>query len=112
MKFLHKFASVAWWLLRSSILLFVVLRYLQPLRGMNFSSISFYVSLFFIASALLIFIGGFYKQGGLARAGAFLLCLVGGYSIFMNINSSLDYLSILILLTSIGLVFLTRKDNV
>ena len=112
MKFLQKLSSVAWWLLRSSLLLFVVLRYFQPLKGLNFSSISFYIPLLFVASTLLIFIGGFYKQGVVARVGAFLLCIVGGYSIFINIHSSFDYLSTIILLSSIGFIFLTRKENI
>jgi len=113
MKFLQKHSPLAWWLLRTSILLFVVMRYIQSIKGLNVSSFMFYISLLFVVSSLMIFVGGFYKKGVLARVGGLILCLISGYQGFINIHAGLDYnLSMFALLASIGLVFLTRKDNV
>ncbi len=112
MKFFQKLSPVAWWLLRASVLIFIILRYFNTTKTLNLSSASFYIALTFIVAAVMILVGGFYKQGTLTRVGAMLLCIVGGYLIFVNIHASTDYLSLLILLTSIGFVFLTRKENV
>ena len=113
MKFFQKLSPAAWWLLRTSILFFVVMRYIQSLKGLNVSSFMFYISLLFVVSSLMIFIGGFYKKGVMARVGALILCSVSGYQGFINIHAGFDYnLSMFALLASIGLVFLTRKDNI
>ena len=111
MKFLQSLSKAAWWLLRSSILFFVIIRYFNALKGLNFRSISFYIALTLVVSTIMIFVGGFYKQGVLARVGALFLCIAGGYLTFVNIHAPFDYLSMIILLTSIGFVFLTRKEN-
>ena len=111
MKFFQKLSTIAWWLLRTSVLFFIIIRYFDTIKVLNFRSYSFYIALTLVISVIMIFVGGFYKQGTLARVGALFLCIAGGYLIFVNIHAPFEYLSMLILLTTIGFVFLTRKEN-
>lgn len=113
MKALQKLAPIAWWLFRTAILLFFLARYAQAFLHVDFSSANFYISIIFLLSAVLLFIGGFYKNGNLARIGGLLLFLISIYEAYHNSSPLVGYaFSQYLLLSAIGLLFLTRKENI
>ncbi|HUX53751.1 MAG TPA: hypothetical protein VMV56_05015 [Williamwhitmania sp.] len=113
MKALQKLAPMAWWLFRIAILLFFLARYGQAVLQIDFNSASFYISAIFLLSAVLLFIGGFYKNGNLARIAGLFLFLVSIYEAYHNSSPLIGFaFSQYLLLSAIGLLFLTRKENI
>jgi|GEM_PF-836303 hypothetical protein len=113
MKALQKMAPLSWWLFRITILIFIFARYNQAIRQFDFNSATFYISALFLLSASLIVIGGFYKKGTLARVSGFLLIVVSAYEAYLNSTPLFGYtFSQYAMLCAIGLIFLTRKENI
>ena len=112
MKALQRLAPMAWWLFRTAILLFFLARYGQAVLHIDFSSASFYISTIFLLSAILLFIGGFYKNGDMAKVAGLVLFLVSVYEAYHNSTPLIGFaFSQYLLLSAIGLLFLTRKEN-
>jgi len=65
MKPIKSLSPVAEWLMRSGIVLFAVLYYLEILEVKNFKSVMFYISLGFILFSFLLFVGGFLRKTSL-----------------------------------------------
>lgn len=113
MKTLQKLAPMTWWLFRITILLFFLARYGQAVLHIDLGSAGFYISALFLLSAIMLFIGGFYKNGNLSRIAGFLLFLFSAYEAYHNSSPLMGYsFSQYALMAAIGLIFLTRKENI
>lgn len=100
------------WLMRLSVLFFVVLRYWDTLAFFNYKSVLFYVSALFILFASLLFIGGFLKKERLTLISSLLLILVTGYHAFLNFKSGIDHnFAIFVMLGAICVYFLSGGNK-
>jgi len=103
---------LATWLMRFSVVFFVLTRYWNTFTQFNFQSILFYVSAIFIVFTFLLFIGGFLYKGNLTVLSSFILILVTGYHAFLNLESRLDHnFAVFVVLGSIYVYFLTTGNK-
>jgi hypothetical protein len=103
---------LATWLMRFSVVFFVLTRYWHTFAQFNFQSILFYVSAIFIVFTVLLFIGGFLHKSNLTVFSSFILILVTGYHAFLNLESRLDHnFAVFVVLGSIYVYFLTTGNK-
>lgn len=91
MKPLKFLAPVSDWLMRSGVMLFVLLYYLEIIKGANFSSVMFWISAGFFIFSILLFAGGFLKKSPITVVAALVLILLTGYHSFIFIKAGIDY---------------------
>ena len=109
MKFLSPFAD---WLMRAGVLLFVIFYYVNTVKAMNFSTISFWISLGFLIFCVLLFAGGFVKSSNLTVTSALVLTILSGYQLFNLIGGGINYnFSVFILLSAVFVRFLAKGNN-
>ena len=114
MKPLKSLTSLSIWILRVSILLFVLFVYFNSVKSLAFTQISFYIALVYIIFSASLFFGGFLKTHKITVISALVLCLITGYQLIMFRNS-IDYnFSVYIIIGAISLFFLSvgNKNHV
>ncbi len=112
MKPLKFLSPIAEWLMRSGILLFVILYYVNVIKVMNFSSVMFWVSLGFLIFSVLLFTGGFLRKTPLTVISALVLTLLTGYQAFIFLKSGIDYnFTVFIIIGSVFVHFLAKGNN-
>ena len=102
---------LATWLLRISLLAFIVIGYLGALKSFDFSK-DFIIAALYILFAVLLFIGGFLTRPGLTVLSGLLIC---GFSIYIMIRTysgAIDTTFVTyFLIASIGFYFLTQGNK-
>ena len=112
MKPLKFLAPVAEWLMRSSVLLFVIFYYVKVIKVMNFSSVMFWISLGFLIFSVLLFTGGFLRKTPLTVVSALVLTLLTGYQTFIFVKAGIDYnVAVFVILGSVFVNFLAKGNN-
>lgn len=97
---------ISLWLMRLSIALYAITRFLSTLTVFNTQSVMFWVALLFILFAALLLVGGFLPKSWLTRLAAVVLIFVTGYLTVINISNGVDYnFSIFVMMGSISLLF-------
>jgi len=100
------------WLMRLSVLFFIIMRYWETLAFFNYKSIMFYVAALFIVFASLLFIGGFLKKDRLTLISSLILILVTGYHAFLNLESGIDHnFGIFVMIGAICFYFLSSGNK-
>jgi len=72
------------WLLRILVLLWVILRNLEVIQGMNLENQHFYIALALVIFSILLFAGGFSSKPGLTVISALFLTLIFIYKIYLG----------------------------
>jgi hypothetical protein len=109
LKFLAPFSE---WLMRSGVLLFVILYYLKVIRGMNFDSMMFWLSIGFLIFSILLFVGGFLRNTTLTVVSALILTILTGYQAAIFVKLGIDYnFAVFVVLGSVLVHFLSKGNN-
>jgi hypothetical protein len=112
MKPIKLLSPVAEWLMRSGIVLFALLYYLEILEVKNFKSVMFYISLGFMLFGFLLFIGGFIRKTPITIISSFALIILTGYQAVICIKSGIDYnFAVFVIIGSILFHFLAKGNN-
>ncbi len=112
MKPIKALIPVAEWLMRSGLLLFAVLYYLEIIEVKNFKSVMFYVSLGFVLFSFLLFIGGFLRKTSLTVISALVLILLTGYQAVIFVKAGVDYnFAVFVIIGALLFGFLAKGNN-
>jgi hypothetical protein len=112
MKPIKSLSPVAEWLMRSGIVLFAVLYYLEILEVKNFKSVMFYISLGFILFSFLLFVGGFLRKTSLTMISSIVLILLTGYQTVIFVKSGIDYnFAVFVIIGSVLFHFLANGNK-
>jgi hypothetical protein len=112
MKPVKSLIPVAEWLMRSGLLLFAVLYYLEIIEVKNFKSVMFYVSLGFILFSFLLFVGGFLRKTSLTVISALILILLTGYQAVIFVKSGIDYnFAVFVIIGALLFNFLAKGNH-
>lgn len=98
--------TIALWLLRISLVLYLFLNNLNRLNPIDFQSIRFYIAVALIVFSVLLLIGGLLSKPSLTIISGLIVFLVSGYQLAVSFNGRLDISYVLILFPlSIGFFF-------
>ncbi len=112
MKPVKSFESIAKWLLRSSILLFVVTKYWDVIKQLSFKNLESILVFVFLIFGVLLFIGGFRKNSGITVLSGLLVFLISTYFIIVGFNGIFDRnLLTFIFPASVGLYFMSKGNH-
>lgn len=100
------------WLLRISLLLYMVLQHGHTFKAMQVDSQSFFIATAFLLLSVLVFAGGFMSKSSLTVVSALLLSLLTVYYIYLGFKPVLDTRQVLnLLVLSVSLVLMTSPDK-
>ncbi len=115
MKPLKSLSIVANWLLRISILVFIVVRYFNTLQQIDVKHLSLNVLAILIFSlfGLLLFVGGFRSKAGLTVVSGLIISIISLFFIYTNFHGVwLDInMAIYIFPFSVGVYFLANGNK-
>jgi len=101
------------WLLRISLLIFLVLRYYDDFISINVTSISYFISAIYVIFSGLLFVGGFFLNPTLTVISGFLIFIVSVYNIVISLRGiiSFDVIIVYLLPAAIGFYFFARGNS-
>ncbi len=105
-----KLTGVASWLIRLSLILVIYTRTFGIFMQLDFADTDFYIAAGFILAAVLLLVGGFFKQGLTVVAGLLILIL-SAIQITIAFDGITPTLSIWALTGSAGLFFLSYGNK-
>lgn len=98
--------TITLWLMRSGILLYAVTRYYKGVLEFNTESVMFWVEATYVASAIMLFIGGFMQKSWVTVSSAVIMVFVTGYLAVVNIRNGIDYnFAVFVIVGSVVLFF-------
>lgn len=94
------------WLLRVTILMFIVIRFFGLIKSFEFSNLEYYIGIGFIVFAVLLFIGGFMSKPGLTVISGFVITALSIYKILILFSGSIDTIIVsFLVILSVGFYF-------
>jgi len=104
--------TIAKWLLRITLVLYLFLGNINRISPINFESVRFYVALIFVIFAVLLLVGGFLSKPGLTVISGLIIFLLSSYQLIISFNGRIDQGLVLYLFPlSIGFVFLCQGNK-
>jgi hypothetical protein len=113
MKPIKNIEPIAKWILRISLVAYIVFAYFSEVKTLNFHSVNYFINLLYVIFALLLLFGGFGKNATLTIISGIVLSIISAYKIYnvfslSNLMNPAIYLFLLIF--AVGLFF-TSKGN-
>jgi hypothetical protein len=106
MKPLKTGLALANWVLRISLLLFILLIFIGGFRSFNFGSREFYFSSIYIICAILLFFGGFLSKSSLTVISGLIIAVLSFAVIFFHFSGRFDIeIANYLIIMSIGFYF-------
>lgn len=112
MKPIKSIEGFAKWMLRSSVLLFIIFYFYETVKTFNFESVYYLITLIFFVFGVLLFAGGFRKNASLTVISGLMVFLIslffiarGYHGLIMDRN-----LIVYIFPASVGLFFLSKGN--
>jgi hypothetical protein len=110
---LPRYSSMAKWILRLTVVVYILAIYWRRLATLNFESDYFLIAIFYVIFSILLFIGGFQKRATMTRFSALVLVILTlvyiGASFMLHKNLYTMFTS-KILLLSVCLYFATSSN--
>jgi len=104
--------TIAMWLLRIALVLYLFLGNINRLSPISFESIRFYVALAFVIFSVLLLVGGFLSKPGLTVISGLIIFLLSTYQLVISFNGRIDISLVLYLFPlSIGFFFLCQGNK-
>lgn len=97
--------------LRFTVLVFALVYYFDQFRHFEIHHIDWLVSLAFLISSFLLFIGEFTKKPTLSVIAGFAVLLLSGYELFNHFRGFDKNLSLFLFPAAIGLYFIARGNK-
>lgn len=111
MKPLKSLEPLSKWLLRAGVLLFVIIHYWDTFKQFEIHNIYNLLILLFFLFGVLLFIGGFRKNGSLTVISGLLIFAISAYFVIRGFNGVFDKdLLFFIFPASTGLFFLSKGN--
>lgn len=112
MKPVKSLEIVAKWLLRISVLLFVIFYFYETVKTFKFENVNYIVTLIFFVFSALLFIGGFRKNAGLTVIAGLMVFLISIFFIARGYSGVIldKTLIVYIFPASVGLFFLAKGN--
>lgn len=112
MKPIKSLEIIAKWMLRISVLLFVIFYFYDVVKTFKFESVNYLVILLYFLFATLLFIGGFRKNAGLTVIAGLLVFLISVFFIARGYSGVIldKTLIVYIFPASVGLFFLSKGN--
>lgn len=103
---------LAKWLFRVSLLIFILLLFINSFKTFNLSSKEFYISLFFIISGIVLFIGGFISKPSSTIVSGFLITILSVYTIIVISSGTLNLtIANYLIILAIGFYFVCSGNQ-
>lgn len=100
------------WLLRLSLLAYLILQHGKTILALQYQTQPFYIALAFVLFGLLLFAGGFTSKASLTVVSALLLSLLFAYYLYFNFEPTLTSSQVLnLLLFSVSLYFVSSASR-
>lgn len=112
MKPIKSLEIVSKWMLRISVLLFIIFHYYDTVKTFQFENVNYLVILLFFLFAILLFVGGFRKNAGLTVISGILVFLISVFFIARGYHGVIldKTLIVFIFPASVGLFFLSKGN--
>ena len=112
MKPVKTFEPLAKWILRISVLIFVIVNYWDVFKQFNLKNINSILASIFLIFGILLFIGGFRKNNSVTVISGLLVFAISTYFIVRGFNGIFDkQLLTFIFPASVGLFFMSKGNN-
>ncbi|MBW6491606.1 MAG: hypothetical protein K0B15_10500 [Lentimicrobium sp.] len=100
------------WLLRISLLTYLVLQYGKTILNLQYETQTFYIALAFVLFAVLLFAGGFTSKPSLTVISAMLMSLLFIYTLYLGFVPEINFDQVLkLLLLSVCLYFISTGNK-
>lgn len=100
------------WLLRLTLLAYLVMLHIKTIMPMQYETQAFYIALAFILFGVLLFAGGFTAKPSLTVVSALLLCLLFAYYLYLGFVPQVTQPQIInLLLFSVCLYFMSSANK-
>lgn len=103
--------TLAHWLLRISLVLYIVLLFLKVLYPMNFNSLQFYIAAVSCLFAILLLVGGLLSKQSLTVVSGMVIAIVFGYLFATNFSGVVSHETMLYLIPSVLGFYFFAKGN-
>ncbi len=112
MKPIKSLESFAKWMLRSSVLLFIIFYFYQTVKTFQFESVYYLVILLYFVFGALLFVGGFRKSAALTIIAGLMVFLISVFFIARGYNGLIldKNLIVYIFPASVGIFFLSKGN--
>lgn len=112
MKPIKSIEGFAKWMLRSSVLLFIIFYFYEIVKTFNFESVYYLVVLLFFVFGVLLFAGGFRKNASLTVISGLMVFLISLFFIARGYHGLIidKNLIVYIFPASVGLFFLSKGN--
>ncbi|HCY01304.1 MAG TPA: hypothetical protein DG754_14295 [Bacteroidales bacterium] len=102
---------LAHWLLRISLVLFIVLLFLKDLYPMNFNSLQFYIAAVSCLFAILLLFGGLLSKQNLTVVSGLVITILFTYLFATNFSGVVSHRTMLYLVSGVlGFYFFTKGN--
>ena len=100
------------WLLRISLLTYLVLQHGKTILNLQYETQTFYIALAFVLFGVLLFAGGFTSKPSLTVVSALLLSLLFAYYIYLGFVPQVTLPQVLnVMLLSVSLYFMSSANK-
>jgi len=104
--------AVAMWLLRITLVLYLILDNIYSIRQINFDSIHFYIAFAFVIFAVLLLVGGFVSKPGLTVLSGLIIFMLSAYQIVISFGGRIDIALVMYLFPlAIGFFFVCQGNK-
>lgn len=98
--------TITLWLMRAGLLLYAVTRYYKNILEFITESVMFWVEAIYVASAILLFTGGFMKKSWITVSSAVIMVFITGYLAVSTVRLPIDYnFAVFVIVGSVVLFF-------
>ena len=115
MKPIKNLEPLAKWVLRISLVAYIVLTYFNSVKTPNFHSVDYIINLLYVIFAILLLFGGFGKNATLTIISGIVLSIISAYKIYNAAYHLHDLLHqeiyISLILFAIGLFFVSKGNS-
>jgi hypothetical protein len=98
--------TITLWLMRAGLVLYAVMRYYKNVLEFQTESVMFWVEAIYVASAILMFVGGFMQKSWVTVSSAVVMVFVTGYLAVSTVRFPIDYnFAVFVIVGSVVLFF-------
>lgn len=112
MKPIKSLENIAKWLLRVSVVVFVVFYFFSEVKTMKFDNVYYLVKLIYFIFGVLLFAGGFRKNASLTVISGLFVFLISLFFIFQGYRGELIYKELVVyIFPAVTALFFVSKGN-
>jgi hypothetical protein len=103
---------LAQWMMRITLVFFILVKFWPEFRTLHFADINFILSAIMIIFGTLLFVGGFLTKPSLTVLSALLIFLISVYLVIVNLNAGLHISFIFpLMILSVAFYFFTHGNK-